>query len=80
MKNSIRINGKKNILGEKLRQIRLERGLTQNKVAQDIAQTGINMDQKLISAIELGTRSIYDYEVRAFAKYYEMDYNELFDM
>lgn len=80
MKNSIRINGKRNVLGEKLKQIRLERGLTQNKVAQDIAQTGINMDQKVLSTIELGTRSIYDYEVRAFAKYYEMDYNELFDM
>jgi len=61
-------NGKKNICGEKVRQIRCIRRLSQSSLAAKLQVEGIEIERDSISRIESGTRFVADYELRALAK------------
>lgn len=61
-------NGKKNICGEKIRQARAKKRLTQDNLAAKMQIEGTIIERDSISRIELGTRFVPDYELPIFAR------------
>lgn len=60
-------NGKKNICGDRVHEARCRLRLTQNDLAAQLQVNGINIERDSISRIEIGTRFVADYELRALA-------------
>lgn len=58
----------KNIAGPRIKEARLELGLSQDQLSGRLAKQGITIDRAGISKIETGIRGIYDYELRSLAK------------
>ena len=61
-------NGKKNISGDRIREARLRRRLSQSDLAAKMQVEGIVIERDSISRIEIGTRFIPDYELPLFSK------------
>lgn len=61
-------NGKKNISGDRIREARLKRRLSQSDLAAQMQVEGIIIERDSVSRIEIGTRFIPDYELPFFAK------------
>ena len=61
-------NGRKNICGERVHEARCRLRLTQNELAAQLQIAGIIIERDSISRIEIGTRFVADYELRALAK------------
>ena len=66
-------NGKKNICGERVRQARRQMKLTQTELAARLQVAGIGIERDSISRIEIGTRFVADYELRALAEILKVD-------
>ena len=60
--------GKKNISGERIREARLKRRLTQADFAAQLQIAGIMIERDSVSRIEIGTRFVADFELLAMAK------------
>ena len=63
--------GRKNITGERIKTLRLERdpAWTMELLAANLERvTGVELSISTIDRIEKGRRSVYDYEVVAFAQ------------
>lgn len=60
--------GKKNICGERIREARLKRRLTQSDLAARVQAEGVTMERDSISRIEIGTRFVPDYEIPVFSR------------
>lgn len=60
--------GKRNVSGERVRQKRIERKITQAELAARGQCEGVTLEQDAISRIELGQRMVQDYELRALAE------------
>lgn len=58
----------KNIAGERIKDARIELGLSQDQLSGRLAKLGITIDRAGISKIETGIRGIYDFELKALAK------------
>ena len=74
-----RDNGKRNIVGQNIRKVRLEKGVTQQKLSEMLKTEGIHLDQKIISAIECRLRTVADFELLAIAKCLEVHVDVLFE-
>ncbi|MDD3921016.1 MAG: helix-turn-helix transcriptional regulator [Eubacteriales bacterium] len=61
-------HGKKNVCGERIREARQKRRLTQEALAAKIQIEGVTMERDSISRIEIGTRFVTDYELMVFAR------------
>ena len=61
-------NGKKNICGDRLREARVVRRLRQEDLAAKVQTQGVNMERDSISRIEIGTRFVFDFELKIFAE------------
>lgn len=61
---------RKNIIGERVKEARLRHkpALTQDQLSGKLAGAGVNIDRAGISKIEIGARSVLDYELKALAK------------
>ena len=70
-------NGKKNICGDRIHEARCRLRLTQNDLAAQLQVNGINIERDSISRIEIGTRFVADYELRAFANILKVSVNWL---
>ncbi len=71
-------NGRKNLLGIKMREVRKTRGISQRQVADDLAELGLVVDKNAVQRMESGQRFITDIELITIAKYLEIPINELF--
>lgn len=60
--------GKKNLSGERVREARLKKHLSQSDLAAKLQVEGIVIERDSISRIEIGTRFIPDYELPALSK------------
>lgn len=60
--------GKKNICGDRIRQARALRKISQSELAARMQVEGITIERDSISRIEIGTRFVTDYELKIFAK------------
>ena len=58
-------DGRFNITGERIKQIRVKKNITQTQLAERLQ--GVSFDQKTISSIEVGNRTISDFELLAIA-------------
>ncbi len=66
-------DGRKNISGERIREARLKRRLSQADLAAKAQIEGITLERDSISRIEIGTRFVADYELMTFSKILGVD-------
>ena len=62
----------KNIIGNKVRQLRLKQGISQRILAARLTLLGIEFSDLTVLRIEQGTRFVPDYEVVALAEYFQV--------
>ena len=65
-------NGQSNVSGERIREQRLRRRLSQSALAAKMQTEGVIVEQDVISRIESGTRLVTDYELLVLAKILEV--------
>lgn len=61
-------HGRKNICGNRIREARQKKRLTQTDLAARVQIEGLLMERDSISRIEIGSRFIPDYEIPIFAR------------
>ena len=61
-------NGKKNISGDRIREARIHKRMSQAALAAKVQLEGVVIERDSISRIEIGTRFVPDYELPVFAK------------
>lgn len=67
----------KNIIGEKIRSLRLKHGMTQKALAEQLQLAGYEFSDLTILRIENGTRFVPDYELKALAQVLRVTYEDL---
>lgn len=67
-----KFNNLKNISGTKLRELRLKHNLTQEELAKKLQLQGLEISSKEISKIENNDRLVQDFELFAFAKFFNV--------
>lgn len=65
-------NNLKNISGKKLKQLRLEKHLTQKRLAEKLQLLGVELTSREISKIENNSRLVQDFELLAFAEVFNV--------
>ena len=61
-------HGKKNVSGDRIREARLKRRLTQEDLAVKLQIEGVIMERDSVSRMEIGTRFVTDYELMVLSK------------
>ncbi len=69
----------KNIIGKKIKKIRLQKKMTQNDIAVKLQLLGHEFDRITILRIENGLRFVPDYEVKWLCEALEVSYSDLLD-
>lgn len=59
---------RRNISGKRVRQMRIEKCLSQSYFAARVQVLGVILEQESVSRIEHGQRMVQDYELRAMAQ------------
>ena len=72
--------GRKNACGIQLRQLRVQKRLSQGDLAARVQIAGVTLERDSISRIESGTRFVSDYELYIFAKVLGTNITTLLDM
>lgn len=71
-------NGKsKNIIGPKIKELRLRQNLTQKSLAEKLQLEGYEFSDLTILRIEQGKRFVPDYEVALLAKFFNISVDDL---
>ncbi len=73
----IKYEGKKNIIANKLKDIRVSKKITQDELASKLQLMNVGIDQQMISKIEKNTRQVTDYELMAICKCLGVSVEEL---
>jgi len=68
----------RNIIGNRIREIRNNASITQEDLTARLNVLGIDIDRPMVSKIENCTREIVDYEIKAFAKALKVSIEDLF--
>lgn len=69
----------KNIISEKLKELREQKGLSQSNLAAKMQIMNVNIDQQMISKIEMNKRQVTDYELACICKCLSVTPNDLLD-
>ncbi len=72
-------DGKKNLIQERLKQLRDERDLSQRDLAHLLQLAGYDMDKNVITRIETNKRFVSDIELKALAEIFQVSYAWLLD-
>lgn len=78
MKQRTNANGK-NLIGKRLRELRMKNGLSQRDLARELQLIGIDMDKNVITRIETDKRYVTDFEVQALKEIFKVSYDYLID-
>lgn len=78
MKQRTDANGK-NIIGERLKLLRKQAGLSQRDLARELQLMGIDMDKNVITRIETNKRYVTDFEIQALKQLFMVSYDYLID-
>ncbi len=73
-------NGKKNICGNRIREARQKRRMSQSDLAAKMQLAGIIIERDSISRIEIGTRFVPDYELPIYAEVLQVPVSWLLEM
>lgn len=65
--------GKKNICGDRVREAHVVQRMSQSELAAKMQVEGVTIECDSISRVEIGTRFVADYELKAFAKVLDVD-------
>lgn len=65
-------NGSKNICGNRVKEARKRAKLSQQELAAKLQVANINIERDSVSRIEIGTRFVADYELKALAEILEV--------
>lgn len=68
----------KNIIGKKIKELRIKHHLTQKGLAEQLQLLGFEFSDLTILRIENGTRFVPDYEVKLLAEFFKVPCEELF--
>ena len=60
--------GKKNISGDKIREVRTKNRITQSDLAARLQVAGVTLERDSISRVEIGTRFVADFELKIIAE------------
>ncbi|WP_395939490.1 helix-turn-helix domain-containing protein [Clostridium sp. DJ247] len=58
----------RNVIGKRIKMLRLKEGITQEQLAARLNVQGIDIDRPMISKIENQSRELLDYEIIGIAK------------
>ena len=72
-------DGRKNLVGLKLIQLREGKGMSQRDLAKAFQLIGCHIDQNVITRIETGKRKVTDMEIWAISIVFGVKAGELFD-
>lgn len=72
-------DGSKNLIGSRIRALRKEQNLSQEKLMAQLQLMGMDAERGVIKRIENGTRAVSDLELRLFARYFNVSYKYLLD-
>lgn len=72
--------GKKNVCGEKIREMRVKSRMSQSDLAAKVQIKGVMLERDSISRIESGTRFVADYELRTFAEIFGVQTDVLLEI
>lgn len=70
-------DGKNNLCGVKIAQLRKERKLSQRQLADKLQLYGLNVDKNAVQRIEAGLRFVTDIEIVALKHVLDVSYEEL---
>ena len=73
------LSGDKNLIGQRLVELRQVRGLSQRDLAQKLQLAGYDIDKNVITRIETNKRYVSDIEIKAFASVFDVSYDFLID-
>ncbi len=73
-------NGKKNLIGPKVRLLRKQRGLSQEQLMGKLQLLGFDSERGVIKRIENGDRFVSDIELKALASFFHVSYTYLLDV
>ena len=65
-------DGRNNLCGQKIRELRLEKHWSQRQLAERLQLLGIDLDKNAIQRLEAGLRFVTDIELFAFARTFEV--------
>ncbi len=71
---------KKNLIGKRIREIRVSNGWTQPQLAEQCQLRGLQHSRETIAKFENGIRKIHDYEIIEFALVLGCTISDLFDI
>ena len=72
--------GRKNLSGEKIRQLRVKKRISQSELAARLQIKGVMLERDSISRIESGARFVADYELYIFAEVLGVKVADLLEM
>lgn len=72
-------DGAKNIIGTKVKKLRISNKLTQKQLSEKLQLLGYDFSDLTILRIENGTRFVADYEVKALTEVFCVTYENLFE-
>ena len=78
MKQRTNTNGK-NLIGERLKNLRKLKNLSQRDLARELQLIGIDMDKNVITRIETNKRYVTDFELQALKEIFDVSYDYLID-
>lgn len=79
MAKMLATNGKKNIIGPKIRLLRRQNGLSQEQLMGKLQLMGFDSERGVIKRIENGDRFVSDIELKALAAFFHVSYTFLLD-
>lgn len=71
--------GGKNLINQRLIELRKEHGLSQRALAHSLQLAGYDIDKNVITRIETNKRYVTDVELKAFVEIFGVDYGYLID-
>ncbi len=72
-------DGKKNLVGARVRALREKAGLSQEGLMAQLQLLGMDSERGVIKRIENGDRAVSDLELRLLAKFFQVSYEYLID-
>ena len=73
------LSNEKNLIGQRLIELRKQHNLSQRNLAHKLQLAGYDMDKSVITRIETNKRYVTDIELKAFTEVFNISYDCLID-